>query len=178
MRAVAKALRRVRADVVVVTNCVPGSGNRLRRDARYDSVWEHSVGYEKLALDTLVLSNGPVVPRICDLDDVLLCDVLVGGGHTGLASVSETPRDLLRLLVHLDESRPLVVMGCLSTDTDAPQTITSVRAAGYVDASLNGKEVNNDPKRAGILVTGLHNYGDSVYVSPEGVLVYWARLGY
>jgi hypothetical protein len=69
-------------------------------------------------------------------------------------------------------------MGCLSTDTDAPQTIASVRAAGYVDASLNGKEVNNDPKRVGILVTGLHNYGDSVYESPEGTLVYWARLGY
>jgi hypothetical protein len=178
MRAVAKALRRVRADVVVVSHCVAGSGTRLRRDARYDMVWTKSGGGAELALDTLVLSNGPVTPRSCDFDDVVMCDVQVGGGQTGLASVSETPSDLFRLLVHLDENRPLVVMGCLAAEADAPQTIASVRAAGYVDASLNGNEVPEDVKRAGIVVTGLHNYGDNIYVSPEGAQVHWARLGY
>jgi hypothetical protein len=178
MRAVAKALRRVRADVVVVSHCGTGSGNRLRRDARYDLVWTQPGSPGAVALDTVVLSNGPVTTRTCDLDGVVMCDVQVGGGRTDLASVGEPPSDLFRLLVHLDESRPLVVMGCLDDDPDSPETRARVREAGYVDATLNGPEVPEGVRHVRIVVTGLRNYGDNVYVSPEGARVHWARLGY
>lgn len=175
---VTRALRRVRADVVVLTHCAAGTATKLRRDARYDNVFAQTVAVDGTALDTTVLSNGALIARPCDVTGVVLCDVRVGGGETAVAAVGEPPGELYHLLVRLGKYDPLIVVGGLAADLDAPETSALVHDARYVDASRNSGERDGAARDVGIVVRGLRTYGDNVYESPEGLKVHWARLGY
>ena len=176
---VTRALRRVRADAVVVAHCATGTANRLRRDARYDNVRTTTiVTADGSSLDTAVLGNGALETRPCDVNGVVLCSVRVGGGQASVASLGERPRELYQLLVRLGTHEPLIVVGALAEDLDAPATRTLLDDACYVDASGTGAGGGEAVRDVGIVVRGLRTYGDGIYETPEGLKVHWSRLGY
>lgn len=176
----ARSLRRVGADVAVVLNCTPSSARRLRREARYDQLATYSAEVTGTTIDVAVLADCALVVRDGPTPGSVLCDLTVDGKDTSVTTLDRPAVELYRVLVRLDEARPLVLIGNTNEDLDDPRTVAEVVRAGFVDTHdvRSSNEPDREPRTSGILVRGLRSYGDGRYLDPDGCFVHWARLGH
>jgi len=179
-RATARALRRVGADVVLLTHCPPAAALRVRREARYWTQVGHEILTSAGPVGVAVLSRGNVALRTTPGNRDLVCDLAVDGRAAALAAVGEAHTETYRLLLDLGQDTPIVVAGRIAEDLDALATVDAIGRAGFVDTHPPriDRTEEHEPRPAGILVSGLRVYGDGVYTDPSGPSVLWARLGY
>lgn len=170
---VAKSLRRVGADVVVLANCEHGSGSRIKRQARYETL-ETTPGSPPIA----VLANSKLrrYPARQEHEGRFLCEVTVDGGGTHVAAATSEPLELYHLLIDLEHIDHLVITGGFDVDLNSPETVSRLLEHGAVDVRTPGR--NGEERPVGIVTRGLHVYGSGEYVNEQGLTVHWARVGY
>lgn len=168
---VAKALRRVGADVVVLTNCEHGSGSRIKRQARYEQIESATGAPAVTVLANRTLRRCPQRP-----DAALLCEVRIAERRTRVAAGTEEPLELYRLLVELESADPLVVVGSFDVDLNNPSTIAEL----YEQDTLDSKSPSRAgvTRSSGIVTRGLHTYGAGEYRDGDGLVVHWVRVGH
>lgn len=168
---VAKALRRVGADVVVLASCEHGSASRIKRQARYGSI-------ETLSGEPPVSILAGAKLRKCSdrPEGVMLCEVEVDDSSTRVAAGVKEPLELCQVLVSLRDAKHLVVAGRFDVDLNEPETINALLGQAALDTREPG--YNGETRDTGIVAVGLHIYGSGEYVNENGLLVRWARLGY
>ena len=168
---VAKALRRVGADVVVLTNCEHGSGSRIKRQARYEQIESATGAPAVTVLANRTLRRCPERP-----DATLLCEVRIAERRTRVAAGTEEPLELYRLLIELESDDPLVVVGSFDVDLNNPSTIAELHAHDTLDSKSPSR--TGGTRTSGIVTRGLHTYGAGEYHSDDGLVVCWIRVGY
>lgn len=184
----ARSLRRVGADVAVVLNCSTHNAKRLRRDARYDHVVTYSLETGKAIpgrsskrdhVDVTVLSDSDLVLRGGGPTS-MLCELTVDGKTASVGAVDEPGKTLYALLVRIDATHPVILVGGGLENLDDPSVIENVIRSGFVDThrARPTSEPGRAPRAQGILARGLHSYGDGTYLNPDGCSVHWARLGH
>jgi hypothetical protein len=178
----ARSLRRVGADVAVVLHCTPANAKRLRRDARYDHVVTYSLEgpVGSTSVDVAVLSDCLLKLRPDTTGRSMLCDVTVDGKDAAVTTFGSQVSGLYTVLLRIDASKPVVLVGDVGENLDDPATIDGVVRAGFVDThpARPSTDPDRDARTQGILVKGLRAYGDGTYLNPDGCQIHWARLGH
>ncbi len=167
--AAAKALRRVGAEVVVLVNCEHGSATRIKKEARYGDV-SSSTGEPAVA----VLSNGRITRQLTP-EGLLICETRLGGNNTSIAAIRRRRAEVCTLTIDLAHIDQVVVCGEFDDDLNDPVTHRSLHDGGFVDT--RERQITERERHDGIIVKGLRTYGHGEYLSEDGVLVRWARLG-